>query len=240
MPLAENTSVSANHLLAALPPEEYQRLVPHLQYVSLSLGEVLHESGEAIEQVYFPLDAMVSYISLMEDGSTAEAGMIGREGMVGLAVILGDKGPVNRAVVQLEGSLLKMSAQVLKTEFNRGGELQKQLLLYTQALLAQVTQSAACNALHTLEQRLARWLLSAQDSSQKEVLPLTHDFIAKMLGTRRSGVTEIAGNLSKAGLIRYRRGKITILNREGLEATACECYGIIKDEFSRLLGIERG
>ncbi|MEW6493738.1 MAG: Crp/Fnr family transcriptional regulator [Cyanobacteriota bacterium] len=240
MPLSENTSEPVNRLLAALPKEEYQRLAPHLQHVSLSLGEVLHDSGEAIAHVYFPLDAMVSYVALMEDGSTAEAGLIGREGMVGIAVILGDNCPVNRAVVQIEGSLLKMNAEVLKTEFNRGGELQKQLLLYMQALLAQVTQSAACNALHTLEQRFARWLLAAQDNTRKDVLPLTHEFIAKMLGTRRPGVTETARNLSQAGVIRYKRGKITILNREGLEATACECYGVVTAEFQRLFSIERG
>jgi len=240
MPLLDDTSTPANRILAALPEADYQRLVPHLEPVALSIGQVLHEPHEAVEQVYFPTDAMVSFVALMEDGSTAEAGLIGREGIVGLAVVLGGGCITNHAVVQIEGEALRMSAAVLKTEFDRREELYRQLLLYTQALLTQVSRSAACNTLHSLEQWLARWLLSAQDSTQKDVLPLTHEFIAKMLGTGRPGVTEIAGAFSRAGLIHYRRGKITIVNRKGLEATACECYDIIKSEFSRLLGLERG
>lgn len=240
MSTIESANRPANQILTALPNEEYQRLAPYLEEVSLGLGDVLHEPFETVEQVYFPTDGLVSFVALMEDGSTAEAGLIGREGMVGLAAILGGKSTVNQALVQIAGNALRMDAGVLEAEFARGGALQRLLLLYTQALLAQVSQSAVCNALHTLEQRCARWLLSAQDSTEKEVLPLTQEFIAKMLGTHRPGVTEIAGKFSRIDLIQYSRGRITILNREGLESVSCNCYNIIKDEFNRLLGIERG
>jgi len=232
--------VQTNQLLAALPEADYQRLIPHLKPVWLSSGQDLHQPGEIIKHVYFPNQAMVSFVSILEDGSTTEVGLVGKEGMVGIPVILGGNCTINNAIVQIEGDAMKMKVDLLKSEFNRGGELQRLLLLYTQALLTQVTQSAVCNCHHTLEQRLARWLLSVQDSIQTNELPLTQEFISQMLGTRRPGVTVAAGNLSRAGMIQYSRGKINILNREQLESAACECYGIVKAEFIRLLGTDRG
>ncbi|MBD2743596.1 Crp/Fnr family transcriptional regulator [Coleofasciculus sp. FACHB-1120] len=227
-----------NRLLAALPAEEYERLVPHLQLVSLPLNQVLYEVGVPIEYVYFPQQGIVSLLSVLEDGSTVEAGMVGNDGMVGLPVILGGNKTSNRALVQVTGNGMRMKAELLKSEFNRGKALQSLLLRYTQAMLTQVSQGVACNRMHTLEERLARWLLTVQDRVESNQFPLTQEFIAQMLGTRRSGVTVAAGTLSKAGTISYSRGKITILNQGDLEAISCECYGIIKAEFSRLLDTE--
>ena len=229
-----------NRLLAALPASEYERLVPHLELVSLPVNKVLYELGEPIEYVYFPHHAIVSLVCVLEDGSTVESGLVGNDGMVGLPVILGGNKTSNRAFVQVAGNGMRMKAEQLYSEFKQGGALQSLLLRYTQALLTQVSQGAACNRLHTLEERLARWLLTVQDRVESDEFPLTQEFIAQMLGTRRSGVTVAAGSLSKAGMIRYSRGKITILNQDDLEAIACECYGIIKTEFSRLLGTEHG
>ncbi|MBD1902612.1 Crp/Fnr family transcriptional regulator [Trichocoleus sp. DQ-A3] len=227
-----------NRLLAALPDEEYERLVPHLEPVSLPLNQVLYELGVPIEYVYFPQQGIVSLLSVLEDGSTVEAGMVGNDGMVGLPIILGGNKTSNRALVQVAGNGMRMKAEQLRSEFKRGGALQSLLLRYTQALLTQVSQGVACNRLHTIEERLARWLLTVQDRVESDQFPLTQEFIAQMLGTRRSGVTVAAGTLSKAGTIRYSRGKITILNQGDLEAISCECYGIIKAEFGRLLGTE--
>lgn len=227
-----------NRLLAALPAEEYERLVPHLELVSLQLNQILYEFGEPIEYVYFPHQGIVSLLSVLEDGSTVEAGMVGNDGMVGLPVILGGNKTSNQALVQVASNGMRMKAELLNSEFKRGGALQSLLLRYTQALLTQVSQGVACNRLHTLEERLARWLLTVQDRVESDEFPLTQEFIAQMLGTRRSGVTVAAGILSKAGTIRYSRGKITIVNQGDLEAIACECYGIIKAEFNRLLGTE--
>ncbi|MBD1841814.1 Crp/Fnr family transcriptional regulator [Coleofasciculus sp. FACHB-64] len=227
-----------NRLLAALPDEEYERLVPHLEPVSLPLNQVLYELGVPIEYVYFPQQGIVSLLSVLEDGSTVEAGMVGNDGMVGLPIILGGNKTSNRALVQVAGNGMRMKAEQLRSEFKRGGVLQSLLLRYTQALLTQVSQGVACNRLHTIEERLARWLLTVQDRVESDQFPLTQEFIAQMLGTRRSGVTVAAGTLSKAGTIRYSRGKITILNQGDLEAISCECYGIIKAEFGRLLGTE--
>ncbi|MEM9927382.1 MAG: Crp/Fnr family transcriptional regulator [Cyanobacteria bacterium P01_D01_bin.50] len=224
-----------NQLLAALPLEEYQRLIPHLENIYLMSGEVLCEPGETMTEVYFPTLAMISLVSIMENGSTTEVGLIGKEGMVGLPVFLGGNSTTSRAIVQIEGAAIKLNAKVLKNEFNRGGELQKLLLLYTQALFTQASQNAACNRQHNIEARLARWLLTAQDCIADSELHLTQEFISQMLGTRRSGVTVAAGILQQAGIIRYTRGKISILDREALQATACECYHVIKNEYIRLL-----
>ncbi|MGD1913650.1 MAG: Crp/Fnr family transcriptional regulator [Rivularia sp. (in: cyanobacteria)] len=226
---------TVNQLLGALPLEEYQRLVPHLENIYLMSGEVLCEPGETMTEVYFPTLAMISLVSIMENGSTTEVGLIGKEGMVGLPVFLGGHSTTSRAIVQIEGTAIKLNAKVLKSEFNRGGELQKILLLYTQALFTQASQNAACNRQHNIEARLARWLLTAQDCVVDSELHLTQEFISQMLGTRRSGVTVAAGILQQAGIIRYTRGKISILDREALEATACECYHVIKNEYIRLL-----
>lgn len=227
-----------NRLLATLPAEEYERLVPHLELVSLPLNQIIYQLGEPIEYVYFPHHAIISLLSVLEDGSTVEAGLVGNDGMVGLPVILGGNKTSNQALVQVAGNGMRMKAELLNSEFKRGGALQSLLLRYTQALLTQVSQGVACNRLHTIEERLARWLLTVQDRVESDQFPLTQEFIAQMLGTRRSGVTVAAGTLSKAGTIRYSRGKITIVNQGDLEAIACECYGIIKAEFNRLLGTE--
>ncbi|WP_017319285.1 Crp/Fnr family transcriptional regulator [Mastigocladopsis repens] len=235
MPIAKDSVPIQNRLLGALPASEYQRLVPHLELVTLPLHQVLYEPNEPITHVYFPHQAVISLITTMEDGSTIEVGLVGSEGMVGLPVILGGNITNNQAFVQIPDAGMRMDANIFKTEFHRGGELQRLLLRYCQALLTQVSQSAACNRFHTIEERLARWMLLVQDCVDLEEFPLTQQFIAEMLGTRRSGVTVAAGTLQQAGMLRYTRGKITIVNREALEATACECYRVISDEFSRLL-----
>jgi CRP-like cAMP-binding protein len=231
--------VLVNQLLLALPESEFQRLAPHLEEVSLSLGQVLYEAGENIKHVYFPNRAMVSLIAVLEDGSTTEVGMVGSNGVVGYPAFLGGDLTTTRTIVQVAGTAMKIDAKLLKREFYRGGVLQRQLLLYTQALLTQISQTAACNRHHSLEARLARWLLTAQDHTASDTIQITQEFIAELLGTRRSGVTVAAGLLQQAGIIRYSRGRITILNRLALEATACECYGFIRKEFDRLLNEEQ-
>ena len=229
-----------NQILAALSPDEYQRLAKHLKPVNLTSGTILLEPHEPITTVYFPQKAMISLVSIMMDGSTTEIGLIGKEGMIGLPAILGGKSTTSRTIVQISGSALEIPAEIIRQEFLRGEKLYQILLLYTQALLTLVSQSAACNRQHNIEERLARWLLSVQDCILQNELPLTQEFIANMLGTRRSGVTVAAGILQQAGIIRYSRGRITILNREELEETACECYQLVQNEFIRLLGSRRG
>ena len=229
-----------NRLLAALPTEEYQRLAPYLELVSLPIHKVLYESGEPIRHVYFPCKALVSLVSNMENGSTIEVGLVGSEGMVGIPVFLGSNTTNTNAFVQIADGGVRMETERFKAELNQGGALQRLLLQYTQALLTQVSQTAACNRLHTVEERLARWLLTVSDRMESDQFLLTQEFIAQMLGTRRSGVTVAAGTLSQAGMIRYTRGKITIIDRQSLESTSCECYQIVKDEFVRLLGTKQG
>ena len=225
-----------NKLLAALPASDYERLVPHLKLVSLSVQQILHEAGEPIAQVYFPNKAVVSITTTMEDGSTVEAGLVSNEGMVGMPVILGDNITTTTAFVQIPDSAMKMDADILRSEFNRGTKLQSVLLRYVQCVYTQVAQGSACNCLHKLEERLARWLLTVSDRLESEEFLLTQEFIAQMLRVRRAGVTEAASTLSQAGMITYKRGQINILNREALEKTSCECYQIIENEFVRLLG----
>ncbi len=231
----DSPQVSANQLLVALPPGEYERLIPYLKPVSLILGQIIYEPKQLIKEVYFPVGAMISLLSIMKDGSTTEIGLVGNEGMVGVSSFLGGDIATNRAIVQVEGKALKMDAELLKSEFERGKQLQTKLLLYTQARLTQISQIAACKAHHLIEERLARWLLSIHDCVNKSELPLTQKFISEMLGVRRASVTEAAQALQKAGLISYSRGQITILKRKELEQAACECYGSIHDEFKRLL-----
>ena len=225
-----------NQILAALPSEEYHRLAKYFKPVNLTSGTILLEPHEPIKTVYFPQRAMISLVSIMMDGSTTEIGLIGKEGMIGLPAILGGKSTTSRTIVQVSGSALEIPAKIVRQEFQRGEKLYQILLLYTQALFTLVSQSAACNRQHNIEERLARWLLSVQDCVLQNELPLTQEFIANMLGTRRSGVTVAAGILQQAGIIRYSRGRIKILNRQGLEETACECYQLVQDEFARLLG----
>jgi CRP-like cAMP-binding protein len=234
--MSEALPQGMNRLLAALPDAEYQRLVPHLEYVPLPLKQVLYNRGESIEYVYFPHRAIVSLISTPEEGSNVEVGLVGNEGIVGLPAALGDNIATTSAMVQREDSGMRMEASLLKTEFQQGGSLQSLLLRYTQALYSLVSQNAACNRLHHFDERLTRWLLLVCDRVELNELQLTQEFISQMLGVRRAGVTEAANRLQQAGLIRYNRGKITILNRQGLEAASCSCYGIIKGEYGRLLG----
>ncbi len=226
---------SINQLLASLPDEEYQHLAPHLEYTRLSQGQILYDRGEVIRQVYFPIRSMVSLISVLKDYSTTEFAMVGNEGIIGIPAFLGGKFTNSRAVVQIADAALKMNAEILQREFERGGVLQKKLLLYTQALLTQIGQNAVCKFHHSTEQQLARWLLCVQDCLGQNEIFLTQQYIADLLGTRRATVTVAAGNLQEEGMIRYSRGKIIILNRTALEATACECYGIVTNEFARLL-----
>lgn len=232
-------STPINQLLAALPAEDYRRLLPHLEAISLPLAEVLYEAGGPINHVYFPNQSVVSLVATLEDGSIIEVGLVGREGMVGIPVFMGGNTTTTRAIVQVADGAMKMKTEVLKAEFN-WGVLQTLLLRYMQALFTQVSQSAVCNRRHTLEERLARWLLLVQDCVQSDQLLLTQEFMSQMLGIRRAGVTVAAGILSKAGMIHYSRGKITVLDRQGLEAASCGCYRIIADECSRLLGQKKG
>ena len=236
--MSEASPKAVNRLLAALPDAEYQRLIPHLEHVSLSLKQVLYEVGELIEYVYFPHQSIVSALSTMEDGSMVEVGLVGNDGVIGIPAALGDNIATTTAMVQVPDSAMRMKASLLKSEFGRGGSLQSLLLRYMQAQHAFVSQNAACNRLHYLEGRLARWLLLVCDRVESNELPLTHEFMSQMLGVRRAGVTEAANMLQQSGLIRYTRGKITILNRQELEAASCECYEIINGEFARLLNTE--
>ncbi len=224
-----------NHLLAALPTEDYKRLLQHLELVPMPLGDVLYESGNELRHVYFPTTAIVSLLYVMLDGASAEIAVVGNEGIIGVALFMGGETMPNRAVVQSAGHAYRLKGQLLKNEFSRSGELQHLLLRYTQALLTQMAQTAVCNRHHSLDQQLCRWLLLSLDRLPSNELTMTQELIANMLGVRREGVTEAAGNLQRAGLIAYHRGKITVLNRVGLEARTCECYEVVKKEFDRLL-----
>ncbi len=224
-----------NHLLDALPPEDLERLMPHLKLIELPLGHVLYESGGRQRRVYFPTTAIVSLLYMMVDGASAEIAVVGNEGLVGVSIFMGGDTTPSRAVVQSAGCAYQLSGRVLKEEFTRGGILQYRLLRYTQALLTQMAQTAVCNRHHSLDQQLCRWLLLSLDRLTGNELVTTQELISQMLGVRREGVTEAAGNLQNAGLIEYRRGHITVLNRSGLEKRTCECYGVVKKEFDRLL-----
>ncbi len=227
---------AGSRLLALLPREEYERILPHLGHVSFSLGEVVYESGGQMSYIYFPTTAIISLLYTMENGSSAEMGMAGNEGLVGVALFMGGDTMPNRAVVQSAGGALRMRAPVLKDEFARGGTFQRLLLRYTQALLTQMSQTAVCNRLHAIEQQLCRWLLLSHDRLESDELVMTQELIANMLGVRREGVTAAAGRLQEQGLISYVRGRIQILDRRGLESAVCECYRVVKDEYDRLLG----
>lgn len=228
-----------NHLLAALPRNEYQRLEPHLRWVELALGESLVESGKAIRHVYFPLDCIVSLLCVMDDGDSTEIAVVGSEGIVGISLFMGGETTPSNAIVQSAGSAYRLDGQLLKQEFDRAGTLQVLLLRYTQALITQMAQTAVCNRHHSLDQQLCRWLLLSLDRLPTNELVMTQELIANMLGVRREGVTASAGNLQRAGLIAYRRGHITILDRSGLEARVCECYSVVKKEYDRLLSYHR-
>jgi CRP-like cAMP-binding protein len=223
-----------NHLLAALPDAEWQRWLPQLELVEMPLGQVLYESGSTLSHVYFPITAIVSLLYVMEDGASAEIAVVGNEGVVGIALFMGGESTSSRAVVQSAGQGLRLKARVIKDEFNRAPVLHL-LLRYTQALITQMAQTAVCNRHHSLDQQLCRWLLLSLDRLQGSELVMTQELIANMLGVRREGVTESALKLQKAGLIRYARGRISVLDRPGLEKRSCECYAVVKQEYDRLL-----
>lgn len=224
-----------NHLLDALFQTEYDRIFDNLKLVKLSLGEVLYESGEHLQYVYFPLDSIVSLLYVMEDGSSAEIAVVGNEGILGVSIFMGGDTTPSRAVVQSAGYGYKLKSQLLKDEFNRAGPVMRLLLCYTQALITQMTQTAVCNRHHSIEQQLCRWLLLSLDRLSGDELFMTQELIANMLGVRREGVTEAAGKLQHASLIHYKRGHIKVLDRPALENRVCECYQVVKTEYERLL-----
>ena len=226
----------ANKLLAALPASDYQRLIPHMKLVPLSNRQVLYQTGETITQVYFPNKAVVSIVTTMEDGSTAEVGLVSNEAMVGMPVILGSNTTITTAFVHIPDTAMQIDADILKSEFNRGAALQTVLLCYVQRVYTQIVQESACNRLHQLEERLAGWLLTVSDRLESKEFPLTQEFISQILGVHNAGAIEAASTLMRAGMLTYHRGQIKILNREALEKTSCECYQILEDEFIRLLG----
>lgn len=224
-----------NHLLAALPTAEFERLRPHLELVPMPLGEVLYESGGQLHHVYFPTTSIISLHYVMEDGSSAEIAGVGNEGILGISLFMGGNTTPSRAVIQTAGHGYRLKAQLMMEEFNRAGVMLRLLLRYTQALITQMSQTAVCNRHHSLEQQLCRWLLLTLDRLPSKELVMTQELVASMLGVRREGVTEAAGKLQHAGIISYRRGHITVLDRSGLETHACECYKVVKKEFDRLL-----
>jgi CRP-like cAMP-binding protein len=224
-----------NSLLRALPALESERLFAHMELVAMPLGNVLYESGSQLRHVYFPTTSIVSLLYVMEDGASAEIAVVGNEGMVGVALFMGGETTPSRAVVQSAGHAFRLKGQLLKEEFHRAAGLQHLLLRYTQALLTQMAQTAVCNRHHSVDQQLCRWLLLSLDRLPTNKLIMTQELIANMLGVRREGVTEAAGKLQGAGLIKYSRGNITVLDRLGLQARACECYEVVKKEFDRLL-----
>jgi CRP-like cAMP-binding protein len=233
--MASSPNPRDNQLLASLPDAEWRRWQPHLEPVTLPLGQVLYESGDTLGYVYFPTTAIVSLLYVMEDGASAEIAVVGLEGMVGVSLFMGGQSTPSRAVVQSAGRGFRLRAQIMKDEFDRAGPVLHLLLRYTQALITQMSQTAVCNRHHTLDQQLCRWLLLSLDRLRGNELVMTQELIANMLGVRREGVTEGALKLQKRGLIRYARGRITVLDRAGLEQSTCECYAVVKKEYDRLL-----
>jgi len=233
-----STDLTDNHLLAALPDAESQRWLPQLEPVEMPLGQVLYESGGTLSHVYFPTTAIVSLLYVMENGASAEIAVVGNEGIVGISLFMGGDSTPSRAVVQSAGLGFRLRAQVMKDAFNQAGAVLHLLLRYTQALITQMAQTAVCNRHHSLDQQLCRWLLLSLDRLQGNELVMTQELIANMLGVRREGVTEGALKLQQAGLIRYARGHISVLDRMGLEKRSCECYAVVKKEYDRLLPVK--
>jgi CRP-like cAMP-binding protein len=230
-----SSSPKQNHLLAALHAAEYDRLLPDLEQVPMPLGEVLYESGGKLQHIYFPTTSVVSLLCVMKDGESAEIAIAGNEGLVGVALIMGGQTTPSRAVVQCAGRAYRMLPAALKKEFDRGEAMQRLLLRYMQALITQMVQTAACNRHHSVEQQFCRWLLLSIDRLPSNEVTMTEGLIANMLGVRQEGVTGVAQQLQNAGLIRYDGGRITVLDRPGVEARVCECYAVVKKEFDRLL-----
>ncbi len=224
-----------NHLLAAISPEERRRWAPFVEPFQMPLGQVLYESGDTLRHVYFPTSAIVALLYVMECGASAEIAIVGNEGLVGVSLFMGGNSTPNRAVVQSAGWGFRLPAHIMKEEFDRGADVQHLFLRYTQALLTQTSQTAACNRHHAVEQQLSRFLLLSMDRLEGDVLVMTQELIANMLGVRREGITEAALKLQHAGLIKYTRGKITVLDRPALEKRSCECYSVVKKEYDRLL-----
>jgi len=228
-------SPSQNHLLAALPSADFESLLPHLELIPLSLGQMLYEPGTQLRHAYFPTTSIVSLHYVTQTGASAETAGVGNEGVVGISLFMGGDTTSSSAVVQTAGHAYRLDRNLLKQEFNKAGLFQRLLLRYTQALMTQMAQTAACNRHHSVEQQLCRWLLLTLDRLPDRELVMTQELVASMLGVRRESVTEAAGALQNAGYIRYRRGHIAVLDRVGLETRACECYGVVKKELTRLL-----
>ncbi|WP_175772534.1 Crp/Fnr family transcriptional regulator [Paraburkholderia phenazinium] len=224
-----------NNLLAVLPDAELARMAPHLVLVDMPLGQVVYESGDRLDHVYFPTTCIVSLLYVMEDGASAEIAIVGNEGMIGISIFMGGETTPSRAIVQSAGQAYQLDPRVLKDEFRRAGPVQRVLLRYTQALITQMAQTAVCNRHHSIDQHLCRWLLLSLDRLSSNELKMTQELIANMLGVRRPGVSEAAMKLQEAGLIRYSYGHIEVLDRRGLEKRVCECYSVVKREFDRLL-----
>ncbi|WP_088330042.1 Crp/Fnr family transcriptional regulator [Lacimicrobium sp. SS2-24] len=228
-----------NQLLRALPSDAQQRLFPHLELVEMPLGKVLYESGDVLRYVYFPADCIVSLLYVMESGASAEISVVGHDGMIGVALLLGGESTTSRAIVQSSGFAYRLLGQRMKAEFNRHGDLLSIMLRYSQALITQMAQTAVCNRHHSIQQQLCRWLLLSLDRLKDNHLVMTQELIANMLGVRREGVTEAAGNLHKLQVIDYSRGHIIVTDRAKLEKLSCECYGVVKRETDRLLPLSR-
>lgn len=238
MPQTSNSSSlkpQQNYLIAALPADAQARLVPNLELVALPLGKVLYESGDTLRHVYFPVDCIVSLLYVMENGASAEISVVGKEGIVGIALFMGGESTPSRAIIQSGGYAYRLLGQKFKEEFNRHTEMLMLLLRYTQSLITQMAQTAVCNRHHSIDQQLCRWLLLSLDRLPGNCLTMTQELIANMLGVRREGVTEAAGKLQKLGVIEYSRGKITVLDRPHLEQLTCECYAVVKKETDRLM-----
>ncbi len=233
--MPQSHSPNQNHLLAALPKEDFDRLAPHLELVPMRIGEFLYEPDEQMRHAYFPTSAIVSLHYVTESGASAETAGVGNEGVVGIALFMGGNTTSSSAVVQTAGQAYRLDGRLLKGEFDRGGFAQRLLLRYTQALMTQMSQTAACYRHHTIEQQLCRWLLLTLDRSPTHELVMTQELVASMLGVRREGITAAAGRLQVEGFIRYRRGHIAVIDRSGLLSRSCECYGVVKDEVDRLL-----
>ncbi len=238
--MAEEHKPQQNHLLAALPAEVQNRLFPHLELVDLPFGKVLYESGDILQYVYFPIDSIVSLLYRMEDGASAEVSVVGNEGFIGIALLMGGESTPSQAVVQSAGHAYRLLGQQFKDEFHRHGEMQVLLLRYTQALITQMTQTAVCNRHHSIDQQLCRWLLLCLDLLPSKRLSMTQELMANMLGVRREGITEAAGKLQKQGAIEYGRGQIIVLDRPTLEKLCCECYAVVRKETDRLMPFATG
>jgi CRP-like cAMP-binding protein len=236
MPKTKPPAPHGNRLLARLPPDDYKRLLSRLQAVPLEFKQILYEARSPFEYAYFPNRGVVSSLAVMEDGKAIEVATVGNEGMVGLPLLVGAKTAANRVMVQVPGEALRMEEAVLREEASRDSAMRRLLILYHSAFLVQVSQAVACNGLHSIHQRCCRWLLMTQDRAQSDVFPMTHELLAELLGVRRSSVSEVLELIQEEKLIRYSRGKFTVLNRERLKTGSCECYRRVNEEFQRLFG----